>query len=77
MTRGEKQVSFKVEGKSYSYLQPGSWCSLTDPDDMEGQVVDDDNQVADMARRTAKALAPRRKSVRSRGDPRHFVNTAA
>ena len=32
----------------------GLWCSLTDPDDMEGQLVDDDKE---MARRTAKALA--------------------
>jgi HTH-type transcriptional regulator/antitoxin MqsA len=57
MARGEKLVSFKIEGKTYNYLQPGWWCSLSDPDDMEGQLVDDDNQVAEMARRTAKALA--------------------
>jgi HTH-type transcriptional regulator/antitoxin MqsA len=50
-------VTRTARGKTYSYLQPGWWCSLTDPDDMEGQLVDDDNQVADMARRTAKALA--------------------
>jgi len=57
MTRGEKSVSFKIEGQTYTYLQPGWWCSLSDPDDMEGQLVDEDNQIADMARRTAKALA--------------------
>jgi HTH-type transcriptional regulator/antitoxin MqsA len=57
MTRGEKLVSFKVEGRSFTYRQPGWWCSLTDPDDTEGQLVDEDNQIADMARRTAKALA--------------------
>jgi HTH-type transcriptional regulator/antitoxin MqsA len=57
MTRGEKLVSFKVRGQIYSYKQPGWWCSLTDPDDTEGQLVDGDNQVSDMARRTAKALA--------------------
>ena len=57
MTRGEKRVSFKIEGKAYTYLQPGWWCALADPDDMEGQLVDEDNQIADMARRTAKALA--------------------
>jgi HTH-type transcriptional regulator/antitoxin MqsA len=57
MTRGEKLVSFTVEGQVYSYKQPGWWCSLTDPDDTEGELVDGDNQVADMARRTAKALA--------------------
>jgi len=57
MTRGEKRVSFKVAGKTYSYMQPGWWCSLDDPDDLEGQLVDEDNQVADIARRTAKVLA--------------------
>lgn len=57
MTRGEKLVTLKIEGHRYSYMQPGWWCSLTDPDDTEGQLVDGDNQVADMARRTAKALA--------------------
>ncbi len=31
MTRGEKLVSFKVEGKTYTYLQPGWWCSLNRP----------------------------------------------
>jgi hypothetical protein len=42
-------VSFKVEGRNFTYRQPGWWCSLTDPDDMEGQLVDEDNQIADMA----------------------------
>ena len=40
MTRGEKMVSFKVGGRKFSYKQPGWWCSLTDPDDMEGQLVE-------------------------------------
>ncbi len=57
MVRGEKEVSIKVDGRAFSYRQPGWWCSLTDPDDMEGQLVDDDNKVAEMARRTAKAIA--------------------
>lgn len=57
MTRGEKLVTFKIEGRAFSYKQPGWWCSLTDPGDAEGQLVDEDNQVAEMARRTAKALA--------------------
>jgi HTH-type transcriptional regulator / antitoxin MqsA len=57
MTRGEKLVSFKIGGRSFIYNQPGWWCSLTDTDDVEGQLVDDDNQIAEMARRTAKAIA--------------------
>jgi HTH-type transcriptional regulator/antitoxin MqsA len=57
MQRGEKEVTFTVDGKKFTYRQPGWWCSLTDPKDMEGQLMDEDNQVAEMARRTAKALA--------------------
>jgi HTH-type transcriptional regulator / antitoxin MqsA len=57
MTRGEKRVSFKVGDRVFWYNQPGWWCSLTDPNDMEGQLVDEDNQIAEMARRTAKVIA--------------------
>ena len=57
MTRGEKLVSFKIDGRPFSNLQPGWWCSLDDPDDVDGQLMDDENLVADMARRSAKALA--------------------
>jgi HTH-type transcriptional regulator / antitoxin MqsA len=57
MTRGEKLVSFKESGNTYFYRQPGWWCSLSDPNDKEGQLVDDDNLVAEAARRNAKALA--------------------
>ena len=57
MQRGEKLVSFKIDGKAFNYLQPGWWCDLADPEDLDGQLVDEDNQVADMARRTAKVLA--------------------
>jgi HTH-type transcriptional regulator/antitoxin MqsA len=56
MFRGEKLVSLEVEGKSFQYRQPGWWCSLDDPDDLEGQLVDEDNRVAEMARRTAEAM---------------------
>lgn len=57
MTRGEKPVTISVDGQSFTYNQPGWWCSLTDPDDMEGELVDSDNQVREMARRTAEAMA--------------------
>jgi HTH-type transcriptional regulator/antitoxin MqsA len=56
MVRGEKLVSLKVQGKTFHYRQPGWWCSLDDPIDLEGQLVDDDNLVAEMARRTAEAM---------------------
>ena len=56
MVRGEKLVSFKVGGKNFHYRQPGWWCSLDSPDDLEGQLVDDDNLIAEMARRTAEAM---------------------
>jgi HTH-type transcriptional regulator / antitoxin MqsA len=57
MVRGEKEVTFTVDGQKFTYMQSGWWCSLTDLSDMEGQLVDEDNQIAEMARRTAKALA--------------------
>jgi len=57
MRRGEKLLSLQVNGRLFRYYQPGWWCSLKDPNDVEGQLVDDDNKVADMARRTAQALA--------------------
>lgn len=57
MTRGEKALSIEVDGQIFSYRQPGWWCSLTDPDDEEGQLVDEDNQVAELAERTARMLA--------------------
>lgn len=56
MVRGEKLVSFKLRGKTFQYRQPGWWCSLEDPNDSEGQLVDGDNLIAQMARRTATAL---------------------
>jgi HTH-type transcriptional regulator/antitoxin MqsA len=57
MVRGEKLVKLKVDGQTFEYRQPGWWCSLDDPDDLDGQLVDEDNQVAEMARRTAQAIA--------------------
>jgi HTH-type transcriptional regulator / antitoxin MqsA len=56
MVRGEKLLSFKVQRKTFQYRQPGWWCSVEDPNDTEGQLVDDDNLIAEMARRTAEAM---------------------
>ena len=57
MMRGEKMLSIEVDGQIFTYRQPGWWCSLTDPDDEEGQLVDEDNQIAELAERTARMLA--------------------
>jgi len=57
MTRGDKERTIAVDGKNFTYRQPGWWCSLTDPHDSEGQLVDEDNQIAHMARLTAEAIA--------------------
>ena len=57
MTRGVKERTITVDGQKFTYRQPGWWCSLTDPNDHEGQLVDEDNQIARMARLTAKALS--------------------
>jgi len=49
-------LSLKDGDQSFSYLQPGWWCSLTDPDDMEGQLVDEDNVIARQARSAMKCM---------------------
>jgi HTH-type transcriptional regulator/antitoxin MqsA len=57
MRRGVKQVTIHVDGRPFTYGQPGWWCSLDDPDDMEGQLVDDDNVVRSAALQEARAWA--------------------
>jgi hypothetical protein len=56
MSRGKKRASFKIAGKIFSYLQPGWWCALDDPDDLEGQLVDEDNLIAEKIRSAARLL---------------------
>jgi len=56
MVRGEKLLSFEIQGRTFHYRQPGWWCSLDDPDDTDGQLVDEDNLIAETARRTAAAI---------------------
>jgi HTH-type transcriptional regulator/antitoxin MqsA len=56
MRRGVKPMTIKVDGETFEYGQPGWWCSIDDPEDMDGQLIGEDNRVADMARATAKAL---------------------
>lgn len=57
MKRGLKPLTIMVGGRAFDYNQPGWWCDLNDPNNREGQLVDDDNQVAKMARLTAEAIA--------------------
>jgi len=57
MRRGEKRITIEVNGYKLTYAQPGWWCALDDPDDLEGQLVDEDNVIAAAARREARALA--------------------
>lgn len=57
MRRGVKMVSIEIGGYRYTYPQPGWWASLDDPDDDDGQLVDEDNEIADLALSEAKALA--------------------
>lgn len=49
MKRGLKRLTITVDGRAFHYNQPGWWCDLNDPSDREGQLVDDDNQVAKTA----------------------------
>jgi len=57
MRRGEKRYTIEVHGYQYTYMQPGWWCSLADDDDFDGQLTDEDNEIAEAARREAKALS--------------------
>jgi HTH-type transcriptional regulator/antitoxin MqsA len=56
MKRGLKRLTITVNGEDFTYFQPGWWCNRNDPNDREGQLVDEDNQVAKMARLTAEAI---------------------
>jgi hypothetical protein len=65
MTRGVKRRTIRIGSHSFSYDQPGWWCSLTDPNDMEGQLVDEDNVIADNAWQTAKDIAAKLETVKN------------
>ena len=56
MKRGSKRLTIAVDGRTFGYDQPGWWCDLNDPNDREGQLVDEDNHIARIARRTAGAI---------------------
>ena len=57
MQRGVKRVTITIDGYDFVYGQPGWWCSLDDPSDEEGQLVDDDNVIRAAALREARAKA--------------------
>jgi len=57
MRRGVKMLTIEVDGFRYTYPQPGWWANLDDPSDEDGQAVDEDNEIASLAVREAKALA--------------------
>jgi len=57
LKRGLKRMTIKEEGYVLTYDQPGWWASLADPNDLDGQLVDEDNEVRSAARREAKARA--------------------
>jgi putative zinc finger/helix-turn-helix YgiT family protein len=57
LRRGVKVLTITVDGKPFTYGQPGWWASLEDSDDKEGQLTDEDNVVRAAARREARARA--------------------
>ena len=57
MRRGVKTITIDVDGHRFTYGQPGWWASLDDPNDIEGQLTDEDNVVRAAARREARAKA--------------------
>jgi HTH-type transcriptional regulator/antitoxin MqsA len=57
LRRGVKMLTINVDGQSFTYGQPGWWASLGDPEDTEGQLIDEDNAIRAAARREARAKA--------------------
>jgi HTH-type transcriptional regulator/antitoxin MqsA len=63
LRRGVKRMTIHVAGHAFTYDQPGWWASFDDPNDTEGQLVDDDNIIRRAANREARARAKRATSV--------------
>jgi HTH-type transcriptional regulator/antitoxin MqsA len=57
LRRGVKMLTINIDGKPFTYGQPGWWASIDDPTDEDGQLTDEDNVVRAAARREAKASA--------------------
>ena len=57
LRRGVKMLTIRVDGRSFTYGQPGWWASTDDPRDNEGQLTDEDNVIRAAARREARAKA--------------------
>jgi HTH-type transcriptional regulator/antitoxin MqsA len=57
LRRGVKMLTIKVDGRPFTYGQPGWWASIDDPNDTEGQLADEDNVIRAAARREARAKA--------------------
>jgi HTH-type transcriptional regulator/antitoxin MqsA len=57
LRRGVKMLTINVDGQSFTYGQPGWWASFDDPEDTEGQLIDEDNTIRGAARREARAKA--------------------
>jgi hypothetical protein len=57
LRRGVKMLRITMHGHPCTYGQPGWWASLDDPNDHEGQLMDEDNVIRAGAKREAKAKA--------------------
>lgn len=57
LRRGVKRMTINIDGHAFTYEQPGWWASFDDPDDMDGQLTDEDNVIRAAARREARATA--------------------
>ena len=57
LRRGVKMLTISVDGRPFTYGQPGWWASIDDPRDNEGQLTDEDNVIRAAARREARAKA--------------------
>ena len=58
LRRGVKMLTINIDGRSFTYGQPGWWASIDDPKDNEGQLTDEDNVIRAAARREARGRPP-------------------
>ena len=57
LRRGIKMLTINVDGRPFTYGQPGWWASIDNPADNEGQLTDEDNVIRAAAWREARAKA--------------------
>ena len=72
---GVKMLTITVDGQLFTYGQPGWWAPPGDPEDTEGQLIDEDNTIRAAARR--EVIAKAKHSMHRRSSSGLSVSCAA